>query len=80
MGPGAGARAAGRVGARKLLRRSELQRIARERYSEILVFYNLDAKRIDIKFKPKDVGEPIFMVTYEPGSPYIDEEDMWRPF
>ncbi|GLC44913.1 hypothetical protein PLESTB_001688900 [Pleodorina starrii] len=66
-------------GPQALARFPQLQEFVRPRYSHALIYYNLGAQRIDMKFKPKVEGEPVFMVTFEPGLPYDDEETAWCP-
>ena len=43
-------------------------------YSTAQVFYNFPDQRIDIKLYPKDESQmPGLLITYEPGSPYMDD-------
>ncbi|KXZ46883.1 hypothetical protein GPECTOR_39g377 [Gonium pectorale] len=57
-----------------------LQRFVSDRYSKAAVFYHSGAERIDMEFEPKVATDPVFMVTFEPGTPYVDTKAMRRPF
>ncbi|GLI66397.1 hypothetical protein VaNZ11_010189 [Volvox africanus] len=51
-----------------------------KRYHKVVVLYNFTEHRIDMEFEPRVMTDPLFLVTYEPGSPYLDTKTMRKPY
>ena len=57
---------------------SVLQR-TRPAFCEAKVWYNYRAQRVDLLFKPAEAYGLHFRITYEPGSPYTEDDHPWQP-
>lgn len=51
-----------------------LKNILSPNYEKFTCFYNYKTQRLDLKFYPIDINDTHLIITYEPGSPYIDDE------